>query len=458
MLRLFHTADWHLGHHLHGVSRHLEHQQFLDWLLDELQNKQADALIVAGDIFDSANPSSAALSQLYGFLVKAKLQQPQLDIVLIGGNHDSASRLDAPSPILNALGVTVVGGLPLDERGSIAWQRLLVPLTNAAGEIEAWCGAMPFLRNADLPAARDGGRDCSRQSSASPPSMEVRSVAIGREPMRPTPRECANSTEQPGEQDQDPLIAGMKARYAELFAQLEQQAGNDASLILTGHCYMVNGAVSDLSERKILGGNQHALPVELFPENIAYVALGHLHLAQRVGVHEHIRYSGSPIPLSFDETNYLHQVLQVDVRIGQPVAPAVIKIPRSVQLLRVPNGKDFAALSEVIGQLENLTLDDLPLEQRPLLELRIRLEKPEPGLRQQIEGIIAKLPVRLLKISTAYSGSDSSLADINIEERLEELQPLDVFQRCYQNKYDQDAPEAINALFNELVESLQGAE
>ncbi|MGZ8184792.1 MAG: exonuclease subunit SbcD, partial [Methylobacter sp.] len=387
MLRIFHTADWHLGHHLHGVSRQLEHQRFLDWLLDELQDKQADALIVAGDIFDSANPSSAAQSQLYDFLVKTKTRMPNLDIILVGGNHDSASRLDAPSPILNALGVTVVGGLSRGDQGNIDWERLLVPLTNAVGEIKAWCGAMPFLRNADLPAtARDG-----------------ESVTNGMEPMRP------------GEQDNDPLISGMKTLYAELFTQLQQKAGNAESLILTGHCYMVNGAVSELSERKILGGNQHALPVELFPDDIAYVALGHLHLAQKVGANEHIRYSGSPIPLSFDESDYPPQVIQVDVKAGQPVETVAVKIPRSVQLLRIPNGKDFAVLPEVVDQLQSLTLEDLPIEQRPLLELRIRLEKPEPGLRQQIEEVIAKLPVRLLKISTAYSGSEKSLADLKIE-------------------------------------------
>jgi exonuclease SbcD len=413
MIRIFHTADWHLGHHLHGVSRQLEHQRFLDWLLDEMHNQQADALIVAGDIFDSANPSSAAQSQLYDFLVKTKTRLPNLDVVLVGGNHDSASRLDAPSPILNALGVTVVGGLSRDDQGNIDWQRLLVPLTNAAGEIKAWCGAMPFLRNADLPS---------------------------------------------DQQEEDPLISGMKTLYAELFEQLQQQAGNAESLMLTGHCYMVNGAVSELSERKILGGNQHALPVELFPDDIAYVALGHLHLAQRVGTNNHIRYSGSPIPLSFDESDYPHQIVQVDIRAGQPAETVAVKIPRSVQLLRLPNGKDFAVLPEVIRQLQSLTLEDLPVEQQPLLELRIRLEKPEPGLRQQIEEVMAKLPVRLLKISTAYSGGEKSLADLKIEERLEELQPLDVFQRCYQNKYDQDAPEAMNALFNELVESRQGTD
>jgi len=183
-----------------------------------------------------------------------------------------------------------------------------------------------------------------------------------------------------------------------------------------------------------------------------------LHLPQKVGAHEHIRYSGSPIPLSFDETDYPHQVVQVDITTDQPIAINSIKIPRSVELLRIPNGRDFAALSEVLVQLENLNLDnDLPTEQHPLVELRIRLEKPEPGLRQQVEAVIANLPLRLLKISTAYLGSDKSLADVRSEERLEELQPLDVFQRCYQNKYDRPSPEELDVLFNELLENLQGA-
>jgi exonuclease SbcD len=410
MLRLIHTADWHLGHTLHGVSRQLEHQQFLSWLLAELLSKQADALIIAGDIFDSANPSAAAQAQLYEFLVNAKNQQPALNIILVGGNHDSATRLDAPSSILNALGVHVVGGLQRDNQHGIDWQRLIVPLTNATGEIKAWCGAMPFLRNADLPSS----------------------------------------------EADDPLVTGVKTLYDELFAQLQQQAKNGESLIMTGHCYMVNGNVSELSERKILGGNQHALPVELFPKAINYVALGHLHLMQTVGANSHIRYSGSPIPLSFDESHYVHSVLQVELTAGQDVAVMPLKIPRHIELLRLPNSKDFATLSDVLVQLENLELAAVHETQHPYLELRIKLDKPEPSLRQQIEEVIARLPVRLLKITTAYTGSDGSLADLQIEQRLEELQPLDVFQRCYNNKYDTPAPDEITALFNELVESLSG--
>ncbi len=444
MLRLFHTADWHLGHCLQGVSRQLEHQLFLDWLLLELQNKHADALIVAGDIFDSANPSAAAQTQLYEFLVKARTQLPRLNIVLIGGNHDSASRLDAPSSILNALGVTVVGGL-VREEGAINWDRLLVPLTNATGDSKVWCGAMPFLRNADLPStAREGGSVANGMEPMRPTAREGGSVANGMEPMRRT------------EQEDEPLISGVKTLYAELFDALQAKATQDEALILTGHCYMVNGCVSELSERKILGGNQHALPVDLFPENIAYVALGHLHLAQTVGKNEHIRYSGSPIPLSFDESHYQHQVIQVDIKKGQPVETLSLKIPRSIQLIRLPNSKDFDSLSAVLAQLKQIDFDhNLAAELRPFVELRIKLEKPEPGLRQQVEDVISKLPVRLLKISIAYSGSNKSLADVKIEERLEELQPLDVFQRCYQNKFDQEAPENMNTLFNELLENFR---
>ena len=444
MLRLFHTADWHLGHCLQGVSRQLEHQLFLDWLLLALQTKHADALIVAGDIFDSANPSAAAQTQLYEFLVKARTQLPRLNIVLIGGNHDSASRLDAPSSILNALGVTVVGGL-VREEGAINWDRLLVPLTNATGDSKVWCGAMPFLRNADLPStAREGGSVANGMEPMRPTAREGGSVANGMEPMRRT------------EQEDEPLISGVKTLYAELFDALQAKATQDEALILTGHCYMVNGCVSELSERKILGGNQHALPVDLFPENIAYVALGHLHLAQTVGKNEHIRYSGSPIPLSFDESHYQHQVIQVDIKKGQPVETLSLKIPRSIELIRLPNSKDFDSLSAVLAQLKQIDFDhNLAAEQRPFVELRIKLEKPEPGLRQQVEDVISKLPVRLLKISIAYSGSNKSLADVKIEERLEELQPLDVFQRCYQNKFDQEAPENMNTLFNELLENFR---
>ena len=414
MLKIIHTADWHLGHHLHGVSRAYEHQSFLDWLLLQLEQQQADVLIVAGDIFDTANPSAAAQAQLYDFLLKARGKCSYIDIVLVGGNHDSAARLDAPAAILNALGVFVVGGLTRDQQGKIDWQRLLVPLKNAQGETKAWCGAMPFLRHADLVDT---------------------------------------------EATDDPLISGVRELYTQLIQHLQHNAHSDQALLLTGHCYMVGGNLSELSERKILGGNQHALPVNIFPEYISYTALGHLHLAQTVAGDESVRYSGSPIPLSFDEQHYQHQVVLVTLNKDKSIAIDSIMVPRSVDILRIPNGKDYCDLATALECLSKHAFDeDLDVEQQPFLELRIALEKPEPGLRQQIEQCVADLPVRLLKISTAYSGSEKGLADVVKEQRLEELLPEQVFQRCYQNKYDKPAPDEMVALFNKLQEELQESE
>jgi len=412
MLRIIHTADWHLGHYLHGISRHYEHQQFLAFLLQQLKETQADVLIVAGDIFDTANPPASAQTQLYDFLVQARSENPQIEIILIGGNHDSAARLDAPASLLKSLGVSVVGGIQKNSDGSIDWQRLIIPLHNKQNEISAWCGAMPFLRHSDLPL----------QTS-----------------------------------DNDSLINSVKLRYTELIEALKSKASNNEALLLTGHCYMVGGNLSELSERKILGGNQHALPVDLFPGEISYTALGHLHCAQSVGDHDNIRYSGSPIPLSFDEKHYQHQLLQVDCQADKSVIIKSINIPRSVDILRIPNSSNFCDLDSAITQLQQLELNaDLPKQQQPLLELRISLEKHQPSLRPKIEEAIAELPLRLLKISTAYAGKNRGLADGIQEQRLEDLQPEHVFQRCYQDKYNTDTPAKLLAHFHELQENLQG--
>ena len=149
-MRLLHTSDWHLGHTLYDTSREAEHTAFLDWLLDTLEAQKVDALLVAGDIFDTANPSAEAQASWYQFVARARRRCPRLDIVVIGGNHDSAARLDAPDPLFAALDVRVVGGLPRAQ-GVVDLERLLVPLRDAQGEVGAWVAAVPYLRPADLP-------------------------------------------------------------------------------------------------------------------------------------------------------------------------------------------------------------------------------------------------------------------------------------------------------------------
>jgi len=414
-MRLLHTSDWHLGQSLHNFDRSYEHQRFLDWLLDTIVSEQADALLVAGDIFDNANPSAASQRQLYTFLQQARARAPQLDIVVIAGNHDSPGRLEAPGPLLEVHGTTVIGYPHRDADGNIAMERLLVPLTGKDGTVAAWVLAVPFLRHGDVP--------------------------------RLAPAEAPEGEDAP---QPDPYLSGIAELYRQALELASARAAEGQAIVAMGHCHMVNGTMSADSERRVVIGGTEMLPAGIFPPPIAYAALGHLHLAQQVGPHAHIRYCGSPIPLSFAETNYAHQVLRIDLQGAQVGEITALPIPRAVQLLRVPEKP--ATLDEVKAALAALELPDAQLEQQPLLEVRVKLAAPEPGLRAAIEEALQGKPVRLAKIETS-SAARASFEEAALSlDQLATLQPDDIFKRLYQQRYGVEVPPEQLAAFAELVQ------
>jgi len=429
-LRILHTADWHLGHSLHGLPRDYEHGRFLDWLLATLAARQADALLIAGDIFDSANPPAAAQALLYRFLVEAGRRLPGLQILLIAGNHDSPARLEAPLPILETLNVQVVGAVRRGEDGRLDTAPLLVPLRGRGrgGAVEAWCAAVPFLRPSDLRLGPPPYTD--------PGGEEGLGLAT----------------------DEDPLVAGVQALYDEVIAALDGLRQPGQALIALGHCYMVGTRISDLSERRILGGNQHALPASLFPLSLTYAALGHLHLAQALGEHQHLRYSGSPIPLALDERDYPHQVVQVDLEWGALVALEALPVPRFVEILRFP-ARGAAPPEELASLLTaHAFAPDLPPERHPYLELVVSLDQPDPGLRQRIEALLEGRPARLLKLTPTYPAKVAGLSAATPSQRLDEFRPEGVFRERYRQQFSADPPETLLAAFHELLESLAEGE
>lgn len=403
MLRVLHTADWHLGHSLHELPRTFEHERFLGWLVDTAVREEIDALVIAGDVFDAANPPAAALEAWYRFLAALARRAPGVDVVVIGGNHDSAARLDAPEAILAGLGVRVVGGLPR-RGGELDLDRLIVPLRDRGGAVRGHAAAVPYLRPADLPAA-------------------------------------------PG--DGDPLIEGVRAIYREVLEEARRRGG---AVLALGHLYMVGTELSLLSERRILGGNQHALPASIFPGDVAYAALGHLHKAQRVGGHEHVRYSGSPIPLSMGEAGYRHQVVIAEVEGDGPARARAIPVPRAVELLRVPR-RGGAPLEEVEAALAALEpLGDPRDPARPYLEVCVALDRPVPDLRRRIEEAAAGRRPRLCKIGVEYTGDGAPLAEAAPAERLAELDPGEVFVRRWRRDHEGEPPAALVEAFFELLE------
>ena len=404
-MRLLHTSDWHLGQTLHNYERGYEHQRFLDWLLDTLVAEQVDVLLVAGDVFDNANPSAASQKQLYVFLQQARARLPALQLVVVAGNHDSAGRLEAPGPLLAAHGTHVIGHLLRGDDGQIDLERLLLPLAGSDGQVRAWCLAVPFLRPGDVPKL-------------------------------------------PAGDTQDAYLGGIALLYRQLadLALARRQPGQ--AILAMGHCHMVGGEMSNDSERRIVIGGTEMLPSGIFDASIAYAALGHLHKAQAVGGQEHIRYCGSPIPLSFAEVNYRHQVLCLDIDGETLQSVRVIAVPRAVPLLRVPAAP--APIADVLAQLAALDVPDSPAEAQPFLEVRVRLDAPEPGLRTRIEAALDGKPVRLAKIETSSAARGNAPENMTLDQ-LAQLQPDDIFRRLYQQKYAREAPPELLSALAELL-------
>lgn len=419
MLRVLHTSDWHLGHTLHGWPRESEHRAFFDWLLDTIARHEVDALIVAGDLFETANPPASAFRQLYTFLGELRQRMADLDVVLVGGNHDSAQRLDAHIPLFDELGIHVVGGLARLGDGRLDPGRVAVPLRDHSGSMKGVVAAVPYLRTSDLPTATDDD-----------------------------------------DEDRDPLIEGVRAVYAEALdlARARRDGAEvpgDVAVLATGHCYMSKTKLSELSERKILGGNQHALPLDVFPEDIAYVALGHLHLAQAVDRVDQVRYSGSPIPLSLAEADYEHQVLLIDFDGAELHEVVPLYVPRSVELIRVPEEVP-GALQDVLNALGDLEVEADPddVETWPYLEVRVLLDAPEPRIRELVEAALGSRPVRVLRIGVEYGGFGLALADQPRRQELHDLSPQDVFMACYERRYGEPATPELLAAFHELVDEV----
>ncbi|KJK19373.1 exonuclease SbcCD subunit D C-terminal domain-containing protein [Pseudomonas sp. NPDC087612] len=407
-MRLFHTSDWHLGQTLHGQERDFEHACFLEWLLGQLKLRQPDALLIAGDIFDTVNPPVKAQERLYDFIVQAHEQQPKLTIVMIAGNHDSGSRIELPAPLMRSLRTHALGRVQWLDEGELDSERLLIPLTNAKGKVAAWCLALPFLRPAEVTGAHLG----------------------------------------------DDYLRGIAQVHEKLIAAALQRRKNGQALIAVSHAHMAGGSISEDSERSLIIGNAEALPARLFAPQICYVALGHLHKPQKVNREERIRYSGSPIPLSFSEIGYQHQVLEIELDGAKLASVESRLVPRAVHLQRLGP----APLAEVLEQLAELPVVDLldDPQRQPWLEIRVRLDEPLPDLRAQLESALHGKAVRLVRIAAEYAGNGRSADDSSADLlELGQLTPHELFSRAWEQAYGNAVDEQTLADFALLLQDVQ---
>ncbi|MCB1227525.1 MAG: exonuclease SbcCD subunit D C-terminal domain-containing protein [Verrucomicrobiales bacterium] len=392
MMKLLHTADWHLGARLVERERLPEQVRFLDWLLEVMAEEKVEVLLVAGDVFDVANPSRQALALYYDFLHRL-VDLKTVRAVITAGNHDSASQLNGPRDLLGRLGVTVVGEALEPEA---AWVDL--------GEVRV--AAVPFLRERDL-----------RRSGAGESVVEVEAQ----------------------------VRAAIAEHYARVLAAGRALPGKKP-LLAMGHLTAL-GAVTSEGERDIHVGNLGAVGAEVFA-GYDYVALGHLHRAQVVGGMETVRYSGSPLALSFSEAGDGKSVTLVEVEAGGAMR---------VNPLAVPVWRPLQRLSTELDGLEQVLRGAMA---EAWVELTVRLDQPEPGLDAWVREVAAGLGGgrEVLKV----------VADLPLAQRepweqagptLEEWDPPRVFaERMIAAGVAETAREELMATFLELLAEREARE
>ncbi|MPN05105.1 Nuclease SbcCD subunit D [bioreactor metagenome] len=220
-----------------------------------------------------------------------------------------------------------------------------------------------------------------------------------------------------------------------------------------GHLHTQNVTVSDMDkmERLIMGGVE-LIPISAFHDDIRYVALGHIHKAQCIGKNPNIRYAGSPLPMSFSEINYKHQVIIFDLIDDNVSNIRSLEVPVSVPLISLP--AVHSTLSETLWELQTKlpekTTENTIETAAPYLEVRVLLDKPEPAIRNKIDEVIKNKYVRLVKIDVKYQSDSSEENAVNImnTQNLNELKPADVFNKIYRKKYGADVPDDLMQLFH----------
>jgi exonuclease SbcD len=393
MLRILHTSDWHLGQHFIGKSREAEHRAFFHWLKTTITAQQVDVLLVAGDIFDTATPPSYA-RELYNQLV-VDLAPTGVQIVLLGGNHDSVAVLAESASLLACLRTQVVPGY------STAADAHLITLQRRSGEPAAVLAALPFLRPRDLSQRDDFKSSAGVQASDKQRQLQQQIALVYQE-----------------------LYDAAVARATALAAQ----AGLTEPLpvIASGHLTTV-GASSTESVREIYIGTLDAFPASAFPP-FAYIALGHIHQAQQVAGSECIRYCGAPLALSFDEAAQQKYCLLVSVGADATHAKEVTSTWVQVEPLPLPVWQPLLSLQTDLASLPALlqpALAKLAADQQLWLELVLTGDSALlSDVQQQLEQQLQDLPVQLLRLRRlrreAVSLQQSGLS-------LQELTPTEVF-------------------------------
>ncbi|MGX5690125.1 exonuclease SbcCD subunit D C-terminal domain-containing protein [Arcticibacter tournemirensis] len=405
-MKILHTADWHLGKKLEQCERTEEHQHFLNWLIEKLKAECIDVLIIAGDIFDTGSPSNTALELYYRFLRNVK-DTCCRDVIIIGGNHDSISTLNAPRELLKFFNVYIVGGVP-DE-----FTEQIIPIKDISGKLQVVVCAVPFLRDKDIRLSVPGETGAEREAR---------------------------------------IKQGICDHYNRFKEHIAPYKAEGIPVIATGHLFAAGAGTSD-SEKEIHVGNLGQVCGDQFPEEFDYIALGHIHRPQKVNKMDHIRYSGSPVPLSFSESDDKKQVIILEFENGAMTRLEEHEIPSCRKLIRVRGSLD-AVKSKL------LLLEDACLQYPSWVEVQVETEAYIPDLEEQLE----KIKVRIPFVERFFCRQVRKIALPDFAEQVDEgmtlmdLDPKAVFTKKCEIEFGDNDYSELMATFEEAMERMRQLE
>lgn len=401
-LTILHTSDWHIGRTLYGRKRYKEFEAFLTWLAETIQQEQVDTLLVAGDVFDTSAPSNRAQELYYRFLCRIAASSCR-HVVVIAGNHDSPSFLNAPKELLRALNVHVVGA------ASESLEDEVLVLSQENGSPELIVCAVPYLRDRDVRLAEAGE------------SMEDK---------------------------ERKLIEGICSHYAEVTALAERkrtELGMEIPIIAMGHLFAAGGqTVNGDGVRGLYVGSLAHVSGGIFSDSLDYLALGHLHVPQKVNDSEVMRYSGSPLPMGFGEGKQEKSVCLIEFGSTNP----------AVRLIKVPI---FQRLERIKGSWDELSFRILELSaagSHAWLEIVYEGDEVMGDLCERLDAAVSGSKLEILRVKNDRV-VDRVLGQIQEDETLDDLSVNDVFERCLMihEVPEEQRPELLRA-YQEIVMSL----
>ena len=387
-MKIIHTADWHIGQRLHERPRLDEHEQFLNWLLETIQEQDVELLLVSGDIFDTALPSAEATNLYYRFLYRL-FDETKAYAVITSGNHDSARHLEAPREFLKMGRIHVVGL-------AIETSKCVFPFPPDNPRVAV--AAIPYLSESDLSYV----------------SYETE----------------VDRNERYREQ--------LKAFYADCVSHMPATLPK----ILMGHLFVQGGTITD-SERNIQIGGATAIHASDFPDGVDYVALGHLHRPQTIsGTDYPLRYSGSPIPLRFNETGYRKKVYLLEFADdGTLVQDEAIEIPV------------FRELCTVTGDEESVLWDaQTQAWDGKYIQVKLKLNKPQTGINDKVRQAFSDRGGEVLSVEIESTEMTYGL-EISVEDM---KRPEEIFEQFHKAKYEGEPPDdSLAQAFSELVQMVE---